>query len=79
MSYAWANVVCNSVFNLIWKIVKPWLNEQTLSKITILGTNYREQLHKAIDPANLPDVFIPSYISPSYTLLYHIPDYVLMD
>lgn len=44
-----------TIFNLIWKIVKPWINEQTLSKICILGTNYKETLHKHVDPAQLPD------------------------
>jgi len=43
------------VFGLIWKIVKPWLNEQTLAKITIVGTDYKTTLHKAVDPAHLPD------------------------
>eukprot|EP00455_Lapot_gusevi_P014478 TRINITY_DN1722_c0_g1_i13.p1 TRINITY_DN1722_c0_g1~~TRINITY_DN1722_c0_g1_i13.p1 ORF type:complete len:280 (-),score=76.31 TRINITY_DN1722_c0_g1_i13:140-979(-) len=42
-------------FNVAWKIVKPWLNERTLAKIIILGTNYQEELHRYIDPANLPE------------------------
>jgi len=42
------------VFNMIWKIVKPWLNDQTLSKIKILGSNYKEVLLNAIDAENLP-------------------------
>jgi hypothetical protein len=48
--------ICNPpwMFSLAWKIVKPWLTEQTLAKIIILGDNYKEELRKVVDPANLP-------------------------
>jgi len=45
------------VFEICWKMVKPWLNENTLSKIQILGSNYQDTLRKVIDPTDLPKLF----------------------
>jgi len=44
------------VFTLAWKIVKPWLNEVTLAKIKVLGSNFPSVLQKDIDAGNLPKV-----------------------
>lgn len=30
------------------------MNSRTVSKITILGKNYREKLHEQVDPSHLP-------------------------
>jgi len=42
------------VFKFVWKIVKPWLNEQTLSKVVICGDDYQQVLLRNIDSKNLP-------------------------
>jgi len=43
------------LFSGIWAMIKPWLDEKTKSKITILGSQYDTQLQEYIDPENLPD------------------------
>ncbi|KAJ7584686.1 CRAL-TRIO domain-containing protein [Mycena floridula] len=42
------------MFSTVWAIIKPWLDEVTVSKIDILGYDYKEKLSKQIDPKNLP-------------------------
>eukprot|EP00002_Diphylleia_rotans_P039758 TRINITY_DN929_c0_g1_i3.p1 TRINITY_DN929_c0_g1~~TRINITY_DN929_c0_g1_i3.p1 ORF type:complete len:360 (+),score=74.17 TRINITY_DN929_c0_g1_i3:74-1153(+) len=42
------------VFNMIWAIIKPWLDEITLSKVAILGYNYHDTLVGEIGMQNLP-------------------------
>ena len=36
-------------------MVKMWIDEKTKEKIQILGTTYKKELLKYIDPENLPD------------------------
>ncbi|KAI8340691.1 CRAL-TRIO domain-containing protein [Chlamydoabsidia padenii] len=43
-----------SAFLVMWKIVKPWLNEKTLDKVQILGKDYPTELLKYIDREALP-------------------------
>jgi len=51
--------ICNTpaAFNAIWKIVKPWLDPNTLAKIEILGYDYRDRLLEFISKENLPEEF----------------------
>ncbi|TPX43008.1 hypothetical protein SeMB42_g03254 [Synchytrium endobioticum] len=42
------------LFTRVWSVVKPWLNQVTLDKIHIMGSNYNETLLKHIPPENLP-------------------------
>ncbi|RKO94996.1 cellular retinaldehyde-binding/triple function, partial [Caulochytrium protostelioides] len=42
------------LFTAVWAVVKQFLDEVTVSKISILGSGYKSELLKLIDPANLP-------------------------
>ena len=44
-------------FSAVWTIIKPWLDEVTVKKISILGAGYREELIKQIPIENLPKQF----------------------
>ena len=44
-------------FQFVWSVIKPWLDEVTVSKIDILGSDYKETLLKQILPENLPEEF----------------------
>jgi CRAL/TRIO domain len=44
-------------FWAVWSIIKPWLDEVTVSKIDILGGGYKDALLKQIPPENLPEEF----------------------
>lgn len=41
-------------FSAVWAVIKPWLDEVTVSKVDILGGGYMETLLGQIDKANLP-------------------------
>ncbi|KAI6126918.1 CRAL-TRIO domain-containing protein [Pisolithus sp. B1] len=41
-------------FSTVWMIIKPWLDEVTVSKIDILGSNYKDKLLAQIPVENLP-------------------------
>jgi hypothetical protein len=52
------------LFSGIWAVIKPWLDEKTKNKITIIGSGYREKLSelvisilfmKKISEENLPE------------------------
>jgi len=43
-----------STFTMIWGVLKPWLAKETVSKIDILGSDYRAVLLSHIDAENLP-------------------------
>lgn len=43
------------LFTGIWAIVKMWIDDKTKEKIQILGSGYRKDLLKYVDPENLPD------------------------
>lgn len=44
-------------FSTVWGVVKGWLDPVTVKKIHILGSNYKSELLKQIDPENLPKEF----------------------
>jgi len=46
-----------SSFTIIWNVVKPWLAKETIAKIDVLGSNYKDELLKLIDIENLPQTF----------------------
>ena len=42
------------VFTACWKVVKSFLDERTVKKISIKGSDYQKYLLEAIDKENLP-------------------------
>jgi len=42
------------LFSTVWSLIKPWLDEVTVSKISILGKGFKADLVKQIDEENLP-------------------------
>ncbi|KAL5016994.1 hypothetical protein ScPMuIL_006583, partial [Solemya velum] len=46
-----------TIFPILFKIVKPFLGEDTIRKIKILGSNYKEELLKEIAPDQLPKCY----------------------
>ncbi|CAO3609738.1 unnamed protein product [Cunninghamella blakesleeana] len=44
-----------SAFLIMWKVIKPWLDQRTLDKVHILGKDYKECLLKYIDSDALPE------------------------
>lgn len=42
------------IFTSIWAVCRNFLDAKTLSKIIILGSNYRDTLHELVDDSNLP-------------------------
>jgi len=44
-------------FSTVWSFVKPWLDEVTVAKIDIVGSNYKDKLLAQIDAENLPKEF----------------------
>jgi len=45
------------MFSAVWSVIKPWLDEVTVSKVDILGSNYKATLLKQIPVENLPKEF----------------------
>jgi len=43
------------LFSGIWTIIKPWLDEKTRNKITIIGSGFKEKLLADIEEKNLPE------------------------
>ena len=43
-----------SSFTVIWSVIKPWLDKDTVSKVDILGSNYQEVLLRLVDKESLP-------------------------
>ncbi|GLB33363.1 putative CRAL/TRIO, N-terminal domain containing protein [Lyophyllum shimeji] len=44
-------------FSAVWAVIKPWLDEVTVSKVNILGSGYKETLLQQIPAENLPKEF----------------------
>ncbi|EJU05991.1 hypothetical protein DACRYDRAFT_19327 [Dacryopinax primogenitus] len=42
------------IFSTVWMVIKPWLDEVTVNKISILGYNYKDTLLQQIPAENLP-------------------------
>ena len=61
---------------ICWPIAKAFLNPRTVSKITILGRNYREKLHEQVDPSHLPSWLGGTY---AYDNGFTIKDIVPLD
>ncbi|EEB88724.1 hypothetical protein MPER_13274 [Moniliophthora perniciosa FA553] len=45
------------LFSTVWALIKPWLDEVTVAKIAILGSNYKDELLKQIPIESLPKDF----------------------
>lgn len=43
------------VFYGVWNMIKPWIDERTRNKISILGSSFKKELLEYIDEENLPD------------------------
>jgi len=43
------------LFSMVWAIVKPWLDEKTVKKISIINSGYEKELLELIPAENLPD------------------------
>lgn len=43
------------LFTGIWQVIKPWLDEKTRNKITIIGGKYYSKLSDQIDEDKIPD------------------------
>jgi hypothetical protein len=43
-----------TLFTAIWAIIKTMLDENTVAKISLLGSSYKKELLEVIDEANLP-------------------------
>jgi len=44
-------------FSAVWTVIKPWLDEVTVSKIDIIGSSFQEKLLAQISEENLPVEF----------------------
>ncbi|XP_060211114.1 phosphatidylinositol/phosphatidylcholine transfer protein SFH11 [Lycium barbarum] len=44
-----------SGFKVLWKAIRTFLDQRTLAKIQVLGSNYSKTLLEVVDPSNLPD------------------------
>lgn len=45
------------LFSAVWAIIRPWLDEVSVSKIEIIGSGYKDKLLAQIDAENLPKNF----------------------
>ncbi|KAG8995781.1 cytosolic factor, phosphatidylinositol/phosphatidylcholine transfer protein [Tulasnella sp. JGI-2019a] len=43
------------MFSTVWSFIKPWLDEVTVAKISILGSDYKPKLLEQISAENLPE------------------------
>ncbi|EAR98487.2 CRAL/TRIO, amine-terminal domain protein (macronuclear) [Tetrahymena thermophila SB210] len=43
------------LFSGVWAVIKPWIDEKTRNKITIIGSGFKEKLLEIIDIDNIPD------------------------
>ncbi|KAG8860575.1 cytosolic factor, phosphatidylinositol/phosphatidylcholine transfer protein [Tulasnella sp. 330] len=43
------------MFSTVWSLIKPWLDEVTVAKISILGSDYKPKLLEQIPADNLPE------------------------
>lgn len=58
------------LFTAIWTVVKQMLDEVTVKKIEILGSNYKNQLLKSIDEGNIPDFLGGNFIDLSSLTIF---------
>jgi hypothetical protein len=45
------------VFPIAYNLIKPFLEERTRKKVKVMGSNWKEELQKYIDPDNLPEMY----------------------
>lgn len=45
-----------SSFTFIWSMIKPWLSKETVEKVDILGSDYKDVLLDLVDKESLPSV-----------------------
>ena len=45
------------IFRTVWSVIKPWLPERTVKKISIVGADYLKRLHEDIDPMYIPELY----------------------
>jgi hypothetical protein len=43
-----------TLFTTIWSVVRSFLDENTVKKISVLGSSYKSYILEEIDPSNLP-------------------------
>jgi hypothetical protein len=43
-----------SSFTFIWSIMKPWMSKETIEKVNILGSDYKDVLLELVEKENLP-------------------------
>lgn len=43
-------------FTWVWSITKRWLAQETVDKVDILGSNYRDKLLDLVDEESLPSI-----------------------
>jgi hypothetical protein len=43
------------LFSGVWAVIKPWLDEKTRNKITIIGSGFKDKLEQYIDTENIPE------------------------
>ncbi|KAI8913311.1 CRAL-TRIO domain-containing protein [Gorgonomyces haynaldii] len=56
-----------TIFAAVWSIIKGMLDENTVAKISVLGSNYKSQLLEVIDEKSLPTYFGGSSNAPEGT------------
>ena len=40
------------LFSGVWAVIKPWIDEKTRNKITIIGSGYKEKLLDLVNKQN---------------------------
>ena len=47
-----------TMFTLVWKVVSPWINENTRQKVKILGSDYKKEMLKVNDCSSIVVVVV---------------------
>ena len=47
----------STIFKFMWTIVKGFIDEKTRNKMTVLKSDYLEEILKWVDKDNLPSIF----------------------
>lgn len=59
-------------FKAAWKIIHPWLHENTRQKIQFLGSNYKEEILKVVDAENLPEMYKKVFFETFYFYFFQV-------
>ena len=46
-----------SVFQVVWRFVKQWVDPQTATKIQVLGKDYHARFRELLPGVELPDLY----------------------